>query len=57
MMGFYGDPRHGGNKDRVSWKMLGVADPPIRGRLRETPVAPAAFPRSPGRDWSRPRKA
>ena len=38
MMGFYGDPRHGGNKDRVSWKMLGVPDPPIRGRLHETPA-------------------
>ncbi len=30
--GFYGDPRHGGNRDMVSWKMLGVASPPIRGR-------------------------
>jgi gluconate 2-dehydrogenase gamma chain len=38
MMGFYGDPRHGGNKGRVSWKMLGVPDPPIRGRLHETPA-------------------
>jgi gluconate 2-dehydrogenase gamma chain len=36
MMGFYGDPRHGGNRDRVSWRMLGVPDPPIRGRLHET---------------------
>jgi gluconate 2-dehydrogenase gamma chain len=48
MMGFYGDPRHGGNKDRVSWKMLGVADPPIRGRLHETPALPALAPRAPG---------
>jgi len=37
MMGFYGDPRHGGNRERVSWRMLGVPDPPIRGRLHETP--------------------
>ena len=37
MMGFYGDPRHGGNRDRVAWKMLGLQDPPIRGRLHETP--------------------
>ena len=47
MMGFYGDPRHGGNRDRVSWKMLGVSDPPIRGRLHEAPApapAPAARP-------------
>ena len=34
-MGFYGDPRHGGNRDRVSWKMLGIPDPPVRGRLHE----------------------
>jgi gluconate 2-dehydrogenase gamma chain len=32
--GFYGDPRHGGNRDRVSWKMVGLASPPIRGRQR-----------------------
>ena len=30
--GFYGDPRHGGNRNRVSWKMIGVPFPPIRGR-------------------------
>lgn len=45
MMGFYGDPRHGGNRGRVSWRMLGVPDPPIRGRLHETkPSAPAPAP-------------
>jgi gluconate 2-dehydrogenase gamma chain len=33
MQGFYGDPRHGGNRDRVSWKMIGLPYPPIRGRL------------------------
>ncbi len=32
MQSYYGDPRHGGNPDAVSWKMLGVADPPVRGR-------------------------
>jgi len=32
MQGFYGNPRHGGNRDRASWKMLGVASPPVRGR-------------------------
>jgi gluconate 2-dehydrogenase gamma chain len=32
MQGFYGDPRHGGNRERASWKMLGVASPPLRGR-------------------------
>lgn len=33
MQGFYGDPRHGGNRDAASWKMLGIPYPPIRGRL------------------------
>jgi gluconate 2-dehydrogenase gamma chain len=32
--GFYGDPRHGGNRDAAAWKMLGLPYPPIRGRLR-----------------------
>ena len=27
MQGFYGDPRHGGNRDRVSWKMIGFPGP------------------------------
>jgi gluconate 2-dehydrogenase gamma chain len=30
--GYYGGPRHGGNRDAVSWKMLGMAEPPLRGR-------------------------
>jgi gluconate 2-dehydrogenase gamma chain len=33
MQGFYGDPRHGGNRHAASWKMLGLPYPPIRGRL------------------------
>jgi len=33
MQGYYGDPRHGGNRARVSWQMLGLPYPPIRGRL------------------------
>lgn len=45
MMGFYGDPRHGGNKDRASWRMLGLPDPPIRGRLHETAPPEALAPR------------
>ena len=32
MQGFYGDPRHGGNLNRVSWNMLRLAYPPVRGR-------------------------
>jgi gluconate 2-dehydrogenase gamma chain len=34
MQGFYGDPRHGGNRGSVSWKMLGLPFPPVRGRVR-----------------------
>jgi len=34
MQGFYGDPRHGGNRDAASWKMLGVPLIPVRGRAQ-----------------------
>jgi gluconate 2-dehydrogenase gamma chain len=30
--GFYGDPRHGGNRYMASWKMVGLPFPPVRGR-------------------------
>jgi len=30
--GFYGDPRHGGNRNMASWKMLGLPYPQVRGR-------------------------
>jgi gluconate 2-dehydrogenase gamma chain len=32
--GYYGSPRHGGNRDAVSWKMLGLSEPPILGRAQ-----------------------
>jgi len=32
MQGFYGSPRHGGNREFASWKMLGVSIMPVRGR-------------------------
>jgi gluconate 2-dehydrogenase gamma chain len=32
--GFYGDPRHGGNRGMASWKMVGLPFPPVRGRER-----------------------
>jgi len=35
MQGFYGDPRHGGNRNRASWAMLKLEYPPIRGRFHE----------------------
>lgn len=31
--GFYGDPRHGGNRNMVGWKMLGLVYPQVRGRM------------------------
>jgi len=34
MEGYYGSPRHGGNRDGVSWRMLGLAEPPVRGRAQ-----------------------
>jgi gluconate 2-dehydrogenase gamma chain len=32
MQGFYGNPRHGGNRDFASWRMLGIPLVPVRGR-------------------------
>lgn len=41
--GYYGAPRHGGNRDAISWRMLGMAEPPIRGRAQyENRKAPAS---------------
>ena len=41
--GYYGAPRHGGNRDAVSWRMLGMDEPPLRGRaqydLRKGPAS------------------
>ena len=34
MQSFYGSPRHGGNRDAVSWRMLGVPPLQVRGRNR-----------------------
>ena len=48
MQSFYGSPRHGGNRDAVSWRMLGVPDPPVRGRstdyVKGDTVSPHAAP-------------
>jgi len=46
MQGYYGDPRHGGNREGVSWKMLGIPYPPIRGRVRFNPPKLESPPRS-----------
>lgn len=32
LQGYYGNPRHGGNHDYVSWRMLGIPVVPVRGR-------------------------
>src|SRR6266568_4549452 len=34
MEGYYGSPRHGGNRDAASWRMLGLAEPPLLGRAQ-----------------------
>ncbi len=34
LQGYYGSPRHGGNRDAVSWRMLGLAEPPLLGRAQ-----------------------
>jgi gluconate 2-dehydrogenase gamma chain len=41
MQGYYGDPRHGGNRNAASWRMLGVPYPPIRGRLHYNLTKPS----------------
>jgi gluconate 2-dehydrogenase gamma chain len=43
MQGYYGDPRHGGNREMVAWRALGVPHPPVRGRDDyRFPKAPAS---------------
>lgn len=40
MQGYYGDPRHGGNREHASWKMVGLSYPQIRGRQHYEPQTP-----------------
>ncbi|GIU76119.1 MAG: hypothetical protein KatS3mg004_3206 [Bryobacteraceae bacterium] len=42
MQGYYGNPRHGGNRGYASWKMIGVPPMPVRGR--EHYAAQETFP-------------
>jgi gluconate 2-dehydrogenase gamma chain len=42
LQGYYGSPRHGGNKDYASWRMLGVPPMPVRGRLQYSLQDPAS---------------
>ncbi len=32
MQSYYGDPRHGGNREYASWRMMGIPPAPVRGR-------------------------
>jgi gluconate 2-dehydrogenase gamma chain len=34
LQGYYGSPRHGGNKNFISYKMIGIDEPPIVGENR-----------------------
>jgi len=36
--GYYGAPRHGGNRNAVSWRMLGLTEPPALGRAQSGSV-------------------
>ena len=42
LQGYFGNPRHGGNKDYASWRMLGVPPMPVRGRLQYSLVDPSS---------------
>jgi len=35
LQGYYGSPRHGGNKNYISYKMIGLDEPPIIGENRQ----------------------
>jgi gluconate 2-dehydrogenase gamma chain len=35
MQGFYGSPRHGGNRDYISYRILGLDYPQVIGRNRQ----------------------
>jgi gluconate 2-dehydrogenase gamma chain len=35
LQGYYGSPRHGGNKNYISYNMIGIDEPPIIGENRQ----------------------
>jgi gluconate 2-dehydrogenase gamma chain len=41
MQSYYGDPRHGGNREQVGYRMIGVPATPVRGRSKHDVQAPA----------------
>jgi gluconate 2-dehydrogenase gamma chain len=44
--GYYGSPRHGGNRDETSWRMLGLDYPPLLGRAQYDQRLEALLPRN-----------
>lgn len=42
MQSYYGDPRHGGNRDQVGYRALGIPATPVRGRSRHDIGNPGA---------------
>jgi gluconate 2-dehydrogenase gamma chain len=38
MQGYYGSPRHGGNKNFISYKMIGLDEPQIIGENRDNKI-------------------
>jgi gluconate 2-dehydrogenase gamma chain len=42
MQSFYGDPRHGGNRDQVGDRMIGIPMTPVRGRSQHDLTKPEA---------------
>ncbi len=42
LQGYFGSPRHGGNKDYASWRMVGVPPMPVRGRLHYSLLDPSS---------------
>ena len=41
MQSYYGDPRHGGNREQIGYRMIGVPLTPVRGRSKHDVQAPA----------------
>lgn len=41
MQSYYGDPRHGGNREQIGYRMIGVPATPVRGRSKHDVQAPA----------------
>jgi gluconate 2-dehydrogenase gamma chain len=41
MQSYYGDPRHGGNREQVGYRVIGIPATPVRGRSKHDVQAPA----------------